>query len=128
MLDILNLARSKPVCRAPRGTNWWEASCPAEVQQQLQAEFMYTFIEALWWKISDIGGRTKDIVIFRGLLLSYMKTIVWVWSSVTLQEHFNFVFNNSALRKQAALKSAILVQMCKFWTSLPFEKSFTKLL
>lgn len=48
MFGMLNLAHSTSVCRGPHGTNWWEASYPTEVQQQLQAEFMYTLIEALW--------------------------------------------------------------------------------
>lgn len=87
-----------------------------EVQQQLQAEFMYTLIEALWWKISDIGGRTKN-----NTILFYMTIILWVWSSVTLQEYFSLVLNNPALSKQAALKSAILAQMCKFWASYLLE-------
>lgn len=121
MFDMLDLAHSEPVCRVPHGTNWWEASCPGEVQEQLQAEFMYTFMEALRWKISDIGGRTKDTATFRRLLLSYMTITVWVRSTVTLQEHFNLVFNNPAFSKQAALKSAILAQMCKSWASCLLE-------
>lgn len=61
MFNVLDLARLKPVCRVPLRTGWCEVSCHAEIQWQLQAEFTYACVEALWGKRNSVGGRTKVI-------------------------------------------------------------------
>jgi len=72
VFNILDLAWLQPVCRAPHSAGSCEASCYAEVQRQLQTEFTYICLEALDGEISGTSGRTKDIVIFRMLLLALL--------------------------------------------------------
>lgn len=92
IFNVLDLWCLKPVCRVPHRAGWSEASCRAEVQWQIQAEFIFICIEPLWGKINGIGSRAKPTAIFRMLLLTLLcddNTIDLVQFNITVAFQFS---------------------------------------